>query len=212
MPAIIYKNKNGDRIPSQSAIGNQWGEGAIGLQYWYWDKGRKGLGFNEMPEANIGTIAHNMIDCDAKNKPINLENHPIEHVIKAKQCFENWEEWKKQVNFKSIETEISLVSEEHQFGGTIDCICEINNKLSILDVKTGKDIYASQVVQITCYAHLWEENMPKHPLIGGYHIVRTGKEIASFTHAWYAEFPMAWEVFLHLRKLYDLAKEINKLK
>lgn len=211
MPLVIYKDKEGQRIPSWSSIGTQWGEGAKGLQYWYWDKGQKGIGFNEMPEATIGTIAHKMIDYEIKKKELDISQYDTKHVDKAQQCVDNFHEWTDQVKFRPIETELSLVSEKHQFGGTIDCVAMINDKLSILDVKTGKNIYPSQVVQITCYAHLWDENFPKHPLVGGYHIIRTGKEMASFVHYYFKEFPQAWEVFLMLRKLYDYAKEIKKL-
>lgn len=212
MPLIIYKNKDGKRVPSWSTIGSQWGEGARGLQWWYWQKGKDGVEFNDMPEAEVGSIAHQMIDCEVKGKELDLGQFPVDLVKQAKQCYENWKEWKSRNKFKAIETELSLISEKHQFGGTLDCIAMINDELSILDVKTGKDIYASQVVQITAYAHLWHENFPEHPLTGGYNIIRTGKEMVSFVHYYYQEFPKAWDVFLHLRELYDLAKEIKKLK
>ena len=212
MPLIKYKNAAGDSVPSWSAIGSQWGEGAKGLQWWYWQKGKNGLDFNEMPEAEVGSIAHQMIDYEVKAKELDLSQFAIEKVEQAQQCFDNWHEWVGRNKFKPVQTELSLISEEHQFGGTIDCIAMINDKLSILDVKTGKEVYASQVVQIVAYAQLWHENFPEHKLDGGYHIIRTGKEMASFVHYWYQEFPQAWEVFLHLRALYDLAKVINKLK
>ena len=213
MPIIKYKNKAGENVPSFSAINSQWGEGSKGLQYWYWKKGKDGLDFNEMPEADIGTIVHKMIDYEVKKgKELDLSQFPMDQVEQAKQAKANWNEWKDTNRFEPFQTELSLISEEYQFGGTIDCVALINGKLSILDVKTGKEMYASHVVQLEAYKNLWIENFPDHPLVGGYHIIRTGKEMAMWVNYWYQDFPQAWEVFLHLRKLYDLAKEVNKLK
>ena len=130
----------------------------------------------------------------------------------ARTCFDNFVVWRDQHNFKPVGTEISLVSELYQFGGTIDCIAQIDGKLCIADWKTGKDIYEDYIIQIVSYAQLWNENFSDHQLNGGYHLIRTGKEIAMFAHNWYGEFPHAWEVFLKLSDLYDLAKIIKKLK
>ena len=89
---------------------------------------------------------------------------------------------------------------------------KVKDKIAILDVKTGKEVYPSQIVQITSYEQLWNENFKDHPITGGAHIIRTGKEMASFVHYFYQDFKQGWEVFLMLRKLYDLAKQIKRLK
>lgn len=212
MPAIIYKNKNGNRVPSVTTILNQWGIKTEPLKWWAWKRGQEGIDLREKEEANVGTLAHMMIDADVKQKEIDLGQFPINIVEQAKVCFNNYLIWKKQHDYKPIETEISLISEEYQYGGTIDCIPIIDGKLSIDDKKTGKDVYEDHIIQLIAYAQLWNENFPNDPITGGYHIIRTGKEIASFDHRWYGEFPGAWEVFLHLRALYDLHKQIKKLK
>ena len=212
MPAIIYKNKAGERVPSVTTVINQWGIKSKPLMYWAWKQGEKGIPLYEKEAADVGTLAHLMIDADVKGKEINLAEFPMNIVEQAKVCYQNFQEWKRGHDYKPIETEISLVSEEHQFGGTIDCVAMINGKLSIDDKKTGKDVYEDHIIQIVAYERLWNENFPDHQIVGGYHIIRTGKEIVSFDYRWYQGFPHAWEVFLNLRRLYDLAKEIKKLK
>ena len=171
-----------------------------------------GIPLYEKKEADVGTLAHKMIDHHVKGKPLDLEGFSIEIIEQAKQCFQNYLTWEKRHNYKPIKTEISLVSEKYQYGGTIDCIAMIDGKLSIDDKKTGNDIYEDHLVQIVAYARLWDENFPDHPIEGGYHIIRTGKEIASFDYRWYGELPGAWEVFKNLRELYDLHKQIKRLK
>lgn len=212
MPAIIYKNDQGQRVPSVTSIISQWGISKQPLMYWAWKQGEKGIPLSEKPEADVGTIAHMMIDADVKGKPLDLSKFKIELIEQARPCFNNFIEWRDSHKFKAVETEISLISEQYQYGGTIDCIAQIDGKLSICDWKTSKEIYEDYLVQIASYGQLWLENFPDHTLEGGYHILRTGKEIAMFAHSWYGEFPKGWEAFLHLRELYDLSKEIKKLK
>lgn len=212
MPAIIYKNKAGDRIPSVTTIISQWGNNKQALLAWAWKQGEKGISLYEKPEADIGTLAHMMIDADVKGKIIDLGQFPMNIQNQAKTAYDNFSQWKSTHNFKPVETEISLTSEKYQYGGTIDCIAMLDGKLSILDLKTGKEVYEDHPVQIAAYAELWSENFPDHKLDGGFHIIRTGKEMAMFAHTWYSDFPGAWDAFLHLRALYDLAKEIKKFK
>lgn len=191
---------------------NQWGIKTQPLIFWAYKKGEKGIPMYEKEEADVGTLSHLMIDCEVKGKALNLEEFPINIVEQAKTCFENFQTWKKRHDFNPVETEISLISEKYQFGGTIDCIAQIDDKLSIADWKTGKDVYEDHIIQIIAYKVLWDENFPDHPITGGSHVIRTGKEMAMFSYNWYGDFPKAWDVFMHLRELYDLAKEIKKLK
>jgi hypothetical protein len=153
-----------------------------------------------------------MIDASVKGKKLKLSEFPIKIVEQAKICFKNFEEWKSRHSFEAIETEISLVSEKHKYGGTLDCVALVDGKLSLTDWKTGKEVYEDHIIQCVCYKQLWDENFPDNPIDGGFHILRTGKEIAMFSYNWYAEFPDAWDAFLHLRALYDLHKTIKKLK
>lgn len=176
MPAIIYKNKAGERVPSVTAIIGQWGIKTEPLKYWAYKRGEKGIPLHQKEEADVGTLAHLMIDSEVKGRQLNLAEYPMNILEQAKKCYENFQEWKKRHDYKPIETEISLISEEHQFGGTIDCIGMIDGKLSIMDLKTGKEVYEDHVIQIKAYERLWCENFPDHPIVGGYHIIRTGKE------------------------------------
>lgn len=212
MPAIAYKNKAGDRIPSVTTILAQWGIKTQPLLYWAWKQGEAGIPLYEKKEAEVGTIAHMMIEADIKGKETDLSEFSVELLEQANICYENFKTWKSKHNFEPIDAEVKLISEEHQFGGTIDCVARIDGKLAIPDWKTGKEIYSDHILQIIAYEHLWNENFPDHPITGGYHILRTGKEIAMFDYRWYGEFPKAWKAFLLLRELYDLDKYIKKLK
>ena len=47
--------------------------------------------------------------------------------------------------------EVKVISEEHQFGGSFDFACMINDELHIVDIKTGKKIYDSYWLQLNAY-------------------------------------------------------------
>jgi len=212
MPAIIYKNKEGNRVPSVTTILAKWGANKNSLMYWAWREGKEGRELYEKKAADIGTLAHLMIEDDIKGtNEVKLEKFPVDIVEPAKQAFENFLTWKKQTDFKPIETEVSLVSEAHQFGGTIDCVATVSGKLTIVDWKTGADIYEDNIVQLAAYEKLWEENFPTNQT-DGFHILRTGKEMAMFAHQYYKDFSLAFDAFLNLRELYELEKKIKKLK
>ena len=211
MPAIIYKNKNGERIPSVTTILGQWGANKQPLMRWAWKQGEAGIPLYEKTDADIGTLAHSLIEGAIKKINVDLGDYPMGIIEPATQCFNSFKEWKSQNNFNPIETEISLISEKYQYGGTIDCVATISNSLSFVDWKTGKEIYEDNIVQLASYQELWNENFPDNK-IQGFHIIRTGKEIAMFGHYFYKEFPGAFKAFLHLRELYNLQKEIKKLK
>jgi hypothetical protein len=212
VPRIIYKNKAGEKVPSFSTVANQWGIKTQPLIWWAYKRGEAGIPMYEKEEADVGTCAHDMVDCDSKGKKHDASIYPANIITQAQVCFDNWLTWKKNHKFESIESELSLVSEKYQYGGTLDNIAMVDSRLCLLDLKTGKEVYEDNIVQIAAYAHLWNENFPDTPIEGGCHIIRTGKEIAMFSHNWYGELPGAMDAFLHLRALYDLHKEIKKLK
>ena len=211
MPAIVYKNKDGKRLPSVTTILGQWGISKGALIGWAYKKGVAGEELYGMEEAQAGTCAHDMIECDIKGKKFDPSQYPVKILEDAQGAFQSYLKWKKTSAFKPIETEVSLVSEKHQVGGTLDCVGTVLDELTIVDWKTSKDVYEDYILQCAAYVELWNESYPDHP-VKGFHILRVGKEIAMFAHHAYEKFPGAFEAFLHLRALYDLHKTIKKLK
>jgi len=128
----------------------------------------------------------------------------------ALQGFQNALNWLQITNIEIIETEVSLVSEEYQFGGTLDAIMWWQGKLAIGDWKTSNSVYPDYLIQLACYKHLWEENNPNDKITGGFHLLRFAKETADFAHHYYAELDDAWEQFKLFRKAYDIDKKLKK--
>ena len=208
MPLIIYKNSENKRISGVTTIISSLGWNKQALMYWAWNEGIEGRNFRDTSQkaANIGTIAHAMIEADLKGKEFDSSKFDKDMIDKAETAYLAWLEWKELVSFNLLESEKSLISEEHQFGGTID-IAVIKNVTAILDLKTSKDIYSDHKIQIAAYGKLWDENYPNNP-IQAYYILQLGKEDGSFHYHYWPSLEEAWEAFLALLKLHQLKKKI----
>jgi hypothetical protein len=212
MPTINYTLKDGTKIPGVTTVIGQnlgWNKGA--LMGWAYNQGKAGLPMRDTAQkaAEAGTIGHYLIDCEIKGVNPETSTYPKELLDKAETAYLNFLEWSKMVAFKSIATEIHLVSEEYQYGATPDCIAEIQGKLCLLDWKTGNGVYEDHIIQLAAYRQAWEENKPELPLDGGFHLLRIDKETAAFDHHFRHALPEAFKAFLHLLALHGLKKNIK---
>jgi len=62
MPANIYKNAQGKRIPGVTTVISNLGWSKGGLMHWAWEQGINGIDYKETRDkaADTGTIAHAM--------------------------------------------------------------------------------------------------------------------------------------------------------
>ena len=208
MAKVEYKNADGQKLVGVTTIlGNNlaWNKGA--LMGWAYAQGKAGLPLRDQKALDIGTLAHAWVECDIKGKaeaPI----IPEELKDKVENACLAYLEWKDQVHFKLIESELSLVSETHQFGGTIDIIGEVNGQASIIDIKTSDGIYVDHRIQVSAYKNLYNECFPDKPIKMVY-ILRLGKKDGGFGYNYYPDLDLEWTVFLHLIELEKIRKEIG---
>ena len=211
MAAKDYHLKDGTKVPGvTTVIGAQlaWNKGA--LMYWAWSQGRDGKDFRETKDvaADLGTLVHFWIEAEMRGKP--TPTIPPEHKEKAENAMIGFYEWRDAFKLESTGSEVSLVSEWHAFGGTIDYPCLLNGRRVILDLKTSKDTYPDHRIQLAAYGQLWGENYD-HPSdqIAGYHLLRVGKEDGGFAHHYWPSLSDEWEAFLLLLKLHGLQKKLK---
>jgi len=213
MPKIDYRLKDGTKVSGvTTVIGSNVGWSKNQLVYWAWNLGMQQIDYKKTSEKamSAGTIAHEMIEKDLKNeKQVRPSDVAPEIVDKAETAFLSWLEWKDRMKFTLEKSELSLVSEQYQFGGTIDFIPLIDGKLSIFDFKTGSGIYEDHLLQVSAYRELMREAGMETP--GGIHILNLGKEDASFKHFFWQSLPEAWEAFLAALKLHNIHKSLKKM-
>jgi hypothetical protein len=207
---------DGERVPSVTTILSRYKESG-GLLYWAWQQGKDGKDFRETRDAaaDAGTCAHEMVECDIRGKAFDASKYKPETFIKADGAYQGYLEWKDQTKLEVADTEVSLVSRTHRFGGTLDAML-VRGKLSLGDWKTSGGIYVDYLLQLAAYELLWEENHPTQPIDGGFYLLRFSKQESpddpiSFAQHYWSDLSIARACFLHLRAAYDLDKRLKKL-
>jgi hypothetical protein len=206
-----YNNAAGERVPSVTTITGRFKDGGA-LIAWAWQQGRDGKDFRETKTAaaDAGTCAHAMIEAHIKGVEFVREGWSPESLAKAQQAFEAFQTWADGTKLVPHASEVRLVSEAHQFGGTIDCMARVGNSLCILDWKTG-GLYADHLYQVGGgYQILWNENHPDEPITGGFHLCRFSRDNADFCHSYFGELEGAKRGFLLMRELYGIDAALKK--
>lgn len=208
-----YKASSGKVIPSVTTILGRFTNSA-GLMHWAWQKGVEGKNHREETneEAKIGTAAHRWILDYMQNKIITSEGLSPRTINGATIAFAAFKEWYATVKLAPVVVEQSMVSNEHQYGGTPDFIGEFNGTLVVIDWKSSNGVYVEHLLQVAAYAQLWNENQPKRPVTCGYvcHLPKTeGRFPPKAKLIALPDLTDAWEMFYHLRRAYDLDKKVT---
>ena len=157
--------------------------------------------------ASIGTLAHYLVQCDMTGETPDMSEYSPLEIDQAENSLLSYYEWRKGKNIIAVENELPLVSEQYEYGGTIDILAEIDGELWLVDVKTGKAIYTEMLYQLAAYRQLLNEN--------GYDvqkakILRIGRdETEGFEERTITDFSKHWELFYHCLQIYKIQKEIG---
>lgn len=198
------------RVPGVTTIIGRFKDSGA-LIHWAWEQGRAGKDFRETRDkaAEAGSLAHAMVEAHLNGWDIEaiLLATPEDIQAAGKQGYDNWRTWMAQTRAEVGPWERPLVCEHHQYGGTPDALLRIDGVTALGDWKTG-GIYSDHLIQIAAYRHLFEDY--DIPIDGGYHLCRFSRDHGDFAHHYYGELDEAWEMFLLLRRAYDLDKVLKK--
>jgi len=219
MPAIVYMNEAGERVPSVTTVlsGNlAWNKRQ--LMIWANKLGLSGqdLWSDDKTEATVGTVAHAYVTDDAAGDPLDVDhitqgNWPAlseEQLAKVRYCCKAWLLWKEMHGFETVADECSLVSETHQFGGTLD-LAMVQGRRMICDLKTGKGVYRDMLLQIAAYGMLWNETHPNEP-VEGYALLLLGKYDGAFHYHVWPELELEKLAFIHCLELHKIHQTIKQ--
>jgi hypothetical protein len=203
-----YKLANGQKVPGATTVLGVMAKPQ--LIPWANKLGLEGIEAGKYVDklANIGTLAHYMIECYIKSEQPDLSPFSKEEIDLAENSVLSFYEWEKQYDFYPIKSELQLVSEQYRFGGTVDCYAQINGKFTLLDFKTSKAIYEEHIVQLAAYKQLLEENGYQ---VDEVRILRIGRtEDEGFEERREVNLTNHFELFKHLIKVYEFKNLIKK--
>lgn len=213
MAAKIYKDSDGKRLPSVTAIIGRFKDSGA-LLYWANNAGLEGKTLDQarIPAATAGTMAHSLVEAHLNKRELPALEGDSEIIGKARRAFDAYLTWSAMTKLEVRHTEVSLASEKHKFGGTLDAIGIVNgsNGLALIDWKTSNSIYPDYLYQLAAYKLLWEENYPDHPITGGAHLCRFAKEEGDYAHHHFPSLDDEAGTFLVMRDLYDRVKRTEK--
>lgn len=210
----LYRLADGKRVPSVTTITKRFADSG-GLIRWANQQGLDGKSLEEERDAaaDAGRLAHAWIEASIFGRPLERPHWATDEMCEqAKRALASFRDWAEEVRLEVLETEMPLVSEQHRFGGTMDCLAIVSGKLAILDWKSGKSIYGDFIVQQAGY-HLLLEGRGDAHLPERICVLRIGKQYADFHyHSWGQDvIALARKSFLMQRELYDLDREFGKL-
>lgn len=209
-----YKLKNGTVVKGVTTIINQnlgWNKNV--LIGWARKLALAGIDPYKQRDkaADIGTIAHYLIECYNNKVEPELKDYAQNDIDIAYKCFNAYKDWEKENNLVTMHTELQLVSEIWEYGGTLDWIGTLNDKLAILDYKTGDSIYPEHKIQAAAYEELYYENNKE--IIDqdmDYYILHLAKD-GSFAPYKMSDLDKYWQLFIHLLRIDEIGKELKTL-
>ena len=207
-----YKNREGKIVPGVTTVLGIINKPA--LVAWANGMGLQGVDTRTYVDqmASIGTLAHEMVQEDLGGPEWNRDFYSPEQVDLAENAFLKYLEWKR-INEYDLETmliEERMVSEEYQYGGTVDWYGVINGKYVLMDIKTSKALYPEHTFQVAAYSLLLQEN--GYPLDETM-ILRIGRDETEGFEVQKID-PLvlqeARSVYLNARSLYQVIKDFER--
>lgn len=201
----IYE-KNNIKVPSVTTIIQCLGSKR--LLKWANYMGFKHKDIDKILEetSEYGTLAHLLMQSivDHKNFKEKIE---IKDKILAFQLNKMATKFKSVFNEDSYETlfsEKTLISIDPDmgYGGTMDWLCKINDKIILYDFKTSKKIKPTMLLQLGAYSKLLEKE--ENIIIDKAGIILISDSYCKVVEYSKEELDMASEAFLHLLKFYKL--------
>ena len=154
--------------------------------------------------AQIGTLAHHMIECYLSGVTPDLSDYTTEQIDKAENSVLSYHEWAKGHAVEPILTEAALVSEELRYGGTIDCYAGLDGVPTLIDFKTSRAIWPEHLYQVAAYDYLLLEHGYD---VGAVMILQIGRdETEGFSTRTVTDRTPYFEVFEHCLAIYKLKK------
>jgi len=134
--------------------------------------------YNERKQeaADVGSVVHDFAEHNRSdiNEVEQFAELSDEDKKLAQQGVDAFNEWKKIMSPTFISNEFKVYSKRWNYVGICDALAEIGGELYIVDYKTSKGVYTSQVYQIAAYMKAYEEMTGKK--VAGAKIVNFTKD------------------------------------
>ena len=169
----IYTNGVGNAVPRVTEILSTMIH-SDNLMYWANSLGFKGIRYKEALNcaANIGSEAHLAIEKFLKEKMYTYDNTPFLGFMLWYDIITK----EKHIPIEILHVEYTLVCQ--WFGGTLDALIKIGNKIYLIDFKTSNYVTYKYFLQLAAYRYMLKSE--KGINIDGVIVLQLDKEVAGF--------------------------------
>lgn len=137
---------NGKFLPSVTQILRETMPMPFALRQWIGDVGNEKAQAKLEKAGDRGTAIHNACEELLRGLEIDLTIFPEQD----KKCLVAFKNWCADYQPEIIEIEKVLAS-QCGYAGTLDILCKIKGKLTIVDIKTSSAVYDEYILQLTAY-------------------------------------------------------------
>jgi hypothetical protein len=105
-----------------------------------------------------GTNVHSIVEAYVKNGVV--VKYELEETEKQFGGYRDaFLKWVKELDITIVENEKTVFSEKYKYAGTLDILAKVNHdkETTLIDIKTGKDIYPESALQVSAYKSALEE-------------------------------------------------------
>lgn len=211
-PKSGYKNEAGKRVVGTTTVIGRFKDSGA-LLHWAFAQGKlaeqgviNNLYDKRDEAAENGTLAHDLFEAHINGNPT-LEQG--ERSDAAWTAYQNAVEWLEMSRIEILDQEMQLVSEKYQFGGCPDALGrDPKGRIVLLDWKTSNGVYQDYLIQLAAYGLLLKEC--EGVTVEGFHLVRFAKDHGDFAHHYWQDLSDAEEMFIILRRAYEIDKILKK--
>ena len=151
---FYQSKKTGKYYPSVTTVLDVYPKG-WGFTQWLKDLGSNADEVVKRAQEQ-GTIIHDAIDLLVKGEKLEwFSGEKDNYTLAEWQMILKFVDFYKTFNPIVISSEESMVSDELEFGGTLDLVCKIDGEVWYVDHKSGKGIYKTNKIQGATYQQLW---------------------------------------------------------
>lgn len=206
----IYKLSDGTRVPGTTTITGLLDKSGP-LMHWAWNLGMQGVDYKKFRDksAEAGTLGHEMIQEYLGGPEVDYAAYSKDLLDKAENSLLSFYAWELGKELKTISIEEKLVSESYRYGGAIDWYGAINGRWTLMDLKTSKGVYEGHKIQLSAYNNLLLENGYKVEQVLCLRVGRDETDWFDCVEVQPSEMSIYWEMFKHLREVYELRKKVK---
>ncbi len=205
-----YFNSVGRIVPSvTTVIGANLGWDKDTLYNWIARVTKEGYEYKALTNvaAEVGTCCHQMVEefLSPELKPFDEEVWSARVLEHARVGYDAFRAWHDEHKPTTLFSELKLVHEELQYGGTLDYGAVFHGEPALIDFKTSDAVRRKHIIQASAYREIWRTNLDADPRVIVLRLPVYG-EIAQMTDIT-GSMDLAFRVFEQCMSMHELKRE-----